>query len=33
VAYGALELGNLEPGKYRELSRDELDRTFPGLKK
>jgi len=33
VAYGALELGNLEPGKYRELSRDELDRTFLGLKK
>jgi 23S rRNA pseudouridine2605 synthase len=33
VAYGALELGKLEPGKFREISRDELERAFPGLKK
>jgi 23S rRNA pseudouridine2605 synthase len=33
VAFGALELGGLEPGKFRELSRDELERAFPGLKK
>ena len=29
VAYGALELGGLEPGKFRELSRAELERAFP----
>ena len=29
VAYGALELGVLEPGKFRELSRTELERAFP----
>ena len=33
VTYGALELGELESGKYRELSRAELERAFPGLKK
>jgi 23S rRNA pseudouridine2605 synthase len=32
VAYGALELGELEPGKFRELSRVELDRALAGLK-
>jgi 23S rRNA pseudouridine2605 synthase len=31
VAYGALELGALEPGKFRELSRAELERAFPGV--
>jgi 23S rRNA pseudouridine2605 synthase len=29
VAFGALELGTLEPGKFRELSRAELARAFP----
>jgi 23S rRNA pseudouridine2605 synthase len=29
VAYGALELGDLEVGKFRELSRAELERAFP----
>jgi 23S rRNA pseudouridine2605 synthase len=29
VAYGALELGALEVGKFRELSRAELERAFP----
>ena len=33
VAYGALELGELQPGKFRELSRTELEGAFPGLKK
>jgi len=33
VAYGALELGELEAGKFRELSRFELEGAFPGLKK
>ena len=33
VAYGALELGELDAGKFRELSRFELERAFPGLKK
>jgi len=32
VAYGALALGALEPGKFRELFRVELERAFPGLK-
>ncbi|MGH6628283.1 MAG: pseudouridine synthase [Burkholderiales bacterium] len=32
VAYGALELGELEPGKFRELSRTELERAFPEYK-
>lgn len=30
VAYGGLELGELQPGEYRELSREELARAFPG---
>ena len=30
VAYGALELGELKPGAYRELSRGELLNAFPG---
>jgi 23S rRNA pseudouridine2605 synthase len=30
VAFGALELGDLAPGKYRELLRDELERAIPG---
>lgn len=29
VAYGPLTLGNLSPGKYRELSKDELIAAFP----
>jgi 23S rRNA pseudouridine2605 synthase len=29
VAFGALELGGLEPGKCRELSRAEVGRAFP----
>jgi 23S rRNA pseudouridine2605 synthase len=29
VAFGALELGTLEPGKFRELSRAELEQAFP----
>ena len=29
VAYGALELGALEPGKFRELSHAELEQAFP----
>jgi 23S rRNA pseudouridine2605 synthase len=29
VAYGGLELGELEPGKYREVSDEELRRAFP----
>ena len=29
VAFGGLELGTLEPGKFREVFRDELDRAFP----
>jgi pseudouridine synthase len=33
VAYGALDLGELETGKFRELSRVELECAFPGLKK
>jgi 23S rRNA pseudouridine2605 synthase len=33
VAYGALELGTLEPGKSREISRDELERAFPQTEK
>jgi 23S rRNA pseudouridine2605 synthase len=31
VAYGALELGDLESGTFRELFRVELERAFPGL--
>jgi 23S rRNA pseudouridine2605 synthase len=31
VAFGALELGELEPEKYRELTRGELERAFPGV--
>jgi 23S rRNA pseudouridine2605 synthase len=30
VSYGGLELGDLEPGKYRELSEEELGAAFPG---
>jgi 23S rRNA pseudouridine2605 synthase len=33
VAYGALELGELGAGKFRELSRGELEGAFPELKK
>ena len=29
VAYGGLELGDLEPGQYREVASDELVRAFP----
>lgn len=31
VAYGGLELGDLEPGKTRELSMEEVQRCFPGV--
>ena len=31
VAYGELELGELQPGEYRELHKDELLRAFPGI--
>jgi len=31
VSYGALELGDLQPGQYRELSKDELLRSLPGI--
>lgn len=30
VAYGGLELGELAPGEFRELSSEELERVFPG---
>jgi 23S rRNA pseudouridine2605 synthase len=30
VAFGGLELGDLAPGKWREVSRDELRGAFPG---
>ena len=30
VGYGKLELGELQPGEYRELSVDELKNAFPG---
>jgi 23S rRNA pseudouridine2605 synthase len=29
VAFGGLELGDLEPGKWRELSREEIEQAFP----
>ncbi|MDR3606626.1 MAG: pseudouridine synthase [Oligoflexia bacterium] len=31
VAYGGLELGELEPGEYREITREEMERLFPGM--
>lgn len=31
ISYGELELGELHPGEYRELHKDELLRTFPGI--
>jgi 23S rRNA pseudouridine2605 synthase len=31
VALGGLELGDLEPGQWRELTRAEVRRAFPGL--
>jgi 23S rRNA pseudouridine2605 synthase len=30
VAFGGLELGNLAPGQWRELSRDDVARAFGG---
>ena len=33
VAYGALQLGELQPGKFRELPRFELEGAFPRFKK
>ena len=30
VTYGPIELGELQPGKYRELAFDELEQAFPG---
>ena len=29
VSFGALSLGDLKPGEYRELSIEELDKLFP----
>jgi 23S rRNA pseudouridine2605 synthase len=29
IAYGGLELGDLAPGAYREIDREELERLFP----
>ncbi len=29
VRFGGLEIGDLEPGRWREVSRDELRRSFP----
>ncbi|MEO5968308.1 MAG: pseudouridine synthase [Bdellovibrionia bacterium] len=31
VSYGKLELGELRPGEYRELSKEELLQAFPGI--
>jgi 23S rRNA pseudouridine2605 synthase len=31
VSFGGLKLGELEPGQFRELSRDEIRRAFPGI--
>jgi 23S rRNA pseudouridine2605 synthase len=31
VAYGGIDLGDLAPGKWRELSSGELTQAFPGL--
>ena len=31
VAYGGLELGDLEPGAWRPVPREELQRLFPGM--
>jgi 23S rRNA pseudouridine2605 synthase len=33
VAYGGLELGELEPGRFRELAGEELERAFPGARR
>lgn len=30
IAYGGIELGELRPGEYRELTQDELKLAFPG---
>ncbi len=30
IAYGTLALGDLEPGKYRKLTSEELRAAFPG---
>jgi 23S rRNA pseudouridine2605 synthase len=31
VSYGGLELGELQPGEYRELKKEELIRIFQGV--
>jgi 23S rRNA pseudouridine2605 synthase len=31
VAFGAIELGSLQPGHWREVTRDEMARSFPEL--
>lgn len=31
IAYGGLELGDLESGQYRELSMEEISAAFPGV--
>lgn len=31
VAYGTLELGDLQPGEYRELSKEEIAAAFPDV--
>lgn len=33
VSFGGLELGDLEIGRWRELSEDEIKRAFPGAKR
>ena len=31
IAFGGLELGDLQPGHWREVSREELRTAFPGF--
>jgi 23S rRNA pseudouridine2605 synthase len=33
VSFGGLELGELGPGEFRELSEQELDQAFPGVQR
>ena len=32
IAFGGLELGDLQPGHWREVSREELRAAFPAFK-
>lgn len=32
VAYGPIDLGTLAPGEWREITRDEAERAFPGAR-